>query len=582
PMVSWPKISLLCYALLLSTLSLTALDHPATRRGKVVRTRNGVVAADDGRCSRIGRDALSQGGHAIDAAVATALCLGVVGPASSGIGGGDFLLVRLASGKVQAFDFRESAPMLASENMFTRNATRKATGALSIAVPGQLAGLHKVWKLYGKLPWKRLVRPAARLASGGFKITPYLHMQMVEVESRILADKGLRKTFAPNGKLLRPGDTCYNKKLGKTFRTIAKKGIEAFYNGSIGLKLVSDVQKLGGILKMEDLQSYQVKMREPVSSKIGGLKILGMPPPSSGGAVIALILNILAQFGGPLGVTDPLGFHRLVEALKHAFAARMNLGDPDFVDVSQVLSNMTSPKFARELKKKIHDNKTFDSSYYASRWNQIYDHGTSHISIVDSERNAVAMTCTVNAYFGSRLLSESTGIILNNEMDDFSIPENFRKECPPPAPANFIRPGKRPLSSMSPTIVLKDGQLKAVLGASGGVRIIAGTLEVFINHFLKGMDPISSVTAPRIYHQLFPNVVEYENLTTAYGDHFELPAGIRKDLQNKGHVLKSLPLGTMCQLILQKFRAVKGDGKITSSKLVAASDPRKGGYPAGY
>ncbi|PIA47963.1 hypothetical protein AQUCO_01400514v1 [Aquilegia coerulea] len=386
--------------------------------------------------------------------------------------------------------------------MYAGNAALKASGALSIAVPGELAGLYEAWKEHGKLPWERLVRPAERLAETGFKISSYLYMQMESTRSGIMADKGLRNIFTSNGNLLQPGSICRNKKLAQTLRTIIKYGPQAFYNGSIGTNLIKDVQKVGGILTMKDLESYQIKLKKPIFEKVLGHQILGMPPPSSGGAGMTLILNILSEYGVPKGVSGSLGLHRFIEALKHVFAVRMNLGDPDFVDVSKVVSDMLSIKFAKELKKTIYDNMTFTPDHYGGRWNQIHDHGTSHISIVDRERNAVSMTTTVNSYFGAQFLSPSTGILLNNEMDDFSVPGNCSTGLPPPTPANFIRPAKRPLSSMTPTIVLKDGQLKAVVGASGGAMIIAGTTEVLLNHIARGMDPFTSVMASRSYHQI--------------------------------------------------------------------------------
>ncbi|KAK9272787.1 hypothetical protein L1049_003164 [Liquidambar formosana] len=578
----WPSIAFMLFLLLPFTSSLGTMTRNNTSRREVITARQGVVATDDGRCSRIGRDVLREGGNAVDASVAAALCLGVVSPASSGIGGGAFMLVRLANGTVQAFDMRETAPMLASQNMYNGNASLKASGALSIAVPGELAGLHKAWEQHGRLSWERLVKPAEHLARIGFKISPYLHMQMVKTESGIMADKGLRDIFTSNGKLLQPGDICQNKKLAETLRTLSKYGFQAFYNGSIGIQLIRDVRKLGGILTMEDLRRYQVKLREPIFADILGLKIVGMPPPSSGGAAMILILNILAQYGVPLGVSGPLGIHREIEALKHAFAVRMNLGDPDFFNISKVLAEMLSPKFALELKKTIYDNMTFNSSHYGGRWNQIQDHGTSHISIVDHERNAVSMTNTVNSYFGAHILSPSTGIVLNNEMDDFSIPGNTSAGLPPPAPANFIHPAKRPLSSMTPTIILKDEQLKAVVGASGGVMIIAGTTEVFLNHFARGMDPFSSVMAPRVYHQLIPNVLSYENWTTVSSDHFEVPTETREVLKKKGHVLQGLAGGTICQFVVQRLESSMEDGGKGLGELVAVSDPRKGGFPAGF
>lgn len=577
-MLLWHAIT--CLLFISSLASASAKNGHTKTRNEVIIAHHGAVATDDRRCSKIGMDVIQEGGHAVDAAVAAALCLGVVSSASSGIGGGAFMLLRLANGVAKAFDMRETAPLHASKDMYGGNITLKANGGLSVAVPGELAGLHKAWEQHGKLPWNRLVMPSVILASRGFKISPYLHMQMEKTESNILNDIGLSSVFAPHGKLLKPGEICYNKKLGESLKAIAKFGPQALYGGIIGINLVKDVQKAGGILTLEDLKKYTVKQKEPISIDFLGLKILGMPPPS-GGPQMMLLLNILAQYEFPSGLSGSLGIHREIEALKHVFSVRMNLGDPDFVNITEVLSDMLSTKFAQVLKKDINDNKTYDSSHYGGKWNQINDHGTSHLSIIDFERNAVSMTTTVNSYFGATILSPSTGIVLNNEMDDFSMPiKNVSKDVRPPAPANFVVPGKRPLSSMSPTIVLKDRELKAVVGASGGIMIIAATSEVLLNHFVKGMDPFSSVTAPRVYHQLIPNVVYYENWTTVSGDHFELSADIREGLRSKGHVLQSLAGGTICQFIVsdtsEHSKINKGVGK-----LVAVSDPRKGGFPAG-
>ncbi|KAL9311243.1 putative aminoacyltransferase, Glutathione hydrolase [Arabidopsis thaliana] len=529
----------------------------AQKRQQSIVKYHGAVATDDGRCSEIGLSVLRQGGNAVDASVAAALCLGVVSPASSGIGGGAFMLVKIA-GKEVAYDSRETAPLLASENMYDGNVKNKNKGPLSVGVPGEVAGLFMAWKQHGKLPWKHLVYPAEKLAAQGFRISKYLYMQMNKTRTR----------------------HCRNPKLALTLRQIAEYGPKAFYNGTVGVNLVRDIVKSGGIMTLKDLQSYRVKVRKPLSVDILGYRLLGMPSPSSGGAAMMLVLNILSQYGIPSGVSGSLGVHRLVEALKHAFAVRMNLGDPDFVDVSKVISDMLSTNFAQGLKKKINDNKTFDPNYYGGRWDQINDHGTSHLSIIDSERNAVSLTSTINSYFGALMLSPSTGIVLNNEMDDFSIPmkSSGNLTVPPPAPANFIRPGKRPLSSMTPTIVLKDGKVKASVGASGGLYIIAGTTEVFLNYFFLKMDPLSSVLAPRIYHQLIPNIVLYENWTTVFSDHFEIPKETRVVLEKKGHVLTPFPGGTIVQFIVQESGASSGG----MSDLVAVSDPRKGGFPSGY
>ncbi|CAD6341925.1 unnamed protein product [Miscanthus lutarioriparius] len=292
-----------------------------------------------------------------------------------------------------------------------------------------------------------------------------------------------------------------------------------------------------------------------------GLQVVTMPLPSAGGAGMMLVLNILEQYGIPAGFAGSLGIHRLIESLKHYMAVKMNLGDPDFVNDSEVVSDMISPKFAAELKKTIYDNMTFAPKHYGGRWNILQDHGTSHLSIIDSERNAVSMTSTVNAYFGSLILSPRTGILLNNEMDDFSMPANASENSPPPAPANF------------------DGKLVAAVGASGGSMIPAGTIEVFINHFVKNMDPLASSWRQGCITRfdtfiLIPNEVKYENWTTVTGDHFELDAATRADLQKRGHVLKPLAGGTISQLVVHNIGR-QGD-------LTAVSDPRKGGVPAGY
>ncbi|XP_047064190.1 glutathione hydrolase 1-like [Lolium rigidum] len=559
-------------AMLLLVFLAAGAPASAAGRREVVTSLHGAVAADDGRCSTIGRDALRRGGNAVDAAVATSLCLGVVSPASSGVGGGAFMLVRLANGTAVVYDSRETAPLAATKDMYGGNRTLKARGALSIGVPGEIAGLYAAWKDHGKLSWKSLVTPAAKLAEA-FTISPYLQMQMEATRAGILANAGIRAVYAPNGDILKVNDTCYNVALARTLKAVAARGPDAFYRGPVASQLVKDVREVGGIMTTDDLENYQVKVRRPLSESVMGLTVLTMPPPSAGGAGIMLVLNILSQYGIS-GFSGSLGIHRLIESLKHYMAIRMNLGDPDFVDVSEVVADMVSPEFAAELKRTIYDNMTFPPQYYGGRWNILEDHGTSHLSIVDCERNAVSLTSTVNSYFGSLILSPSTGVLLNNEMDDFSMPANTSAGSAPPAPNNFVAPLKRPLSSMSPTIVLKDGELKAVVGASGGGMIPAGTVEVFLNHFARNMDPLSSVMAPRVYHQLIPNVVQYENWTTVTGDLFLLDAATRADLLNKTHELRPLAGGTISQLVVHN---VESGGDLT-----AVSDPRKGGVPAGY
>ncbi|KAK4479103.1 hypothetical protein RD792_014614 [Penstemon davidsonii] len=601
----WNRV--LLFILALTSIACLALgrDHLNFREGRdnhklsyrlpiggksdIVESNQAVVAADDGRCSEIGVSILEKGGHAVDATVATAVCLGVVSPMSSGIGGGGFMVVRSSSTSDAqlAIDMRETAPAAASQNMYENNRVAKYQGALSMGVPGEIAGLHIAWLKYGRLAWRTLFEPSIKLAKEGFIISPYLSRNIANEAKKIKNDPGLRQVFAPNGKLLKSGDKCYNVELGNTLKAVAEQGPEAFYNGSVGEKLVEDVKKAGGILTMEDLRNYKVNVTDAVNVNVMGYEILGMPPPSSGTVGLSLVLNILDSYGSPDAVKGPLGLHRLIEALKHMFAVRMNLGDPEFVNISKTISNMLSPSFAKRIQEKIFDNTTFPPEYYLPRWSQLRDHGTSHFCVVDSDRNAVSMTTTVNYPFGGGVLSPSTGIILNNEMDDFSIPTDITPDKLPPAPSNFITPNKRPLSSMTPIVILKDNQLAGVIGGSGGLDIIPAVVQVFINHFVLGMKPLAAVQKARVYHRLIPNVVSYENWTVVDGEHIELSEERKKFLRERGHRLHGKADGAICQLVVQDLeenvmnlgRKLR-NGNVFRGILTAVSDPRKGGWPA--
>ncbi|KAL2643555.1 hypothetical protein R1flu_011142 [Riccia fluitans] len=569
----------------LQQLAVCVRGSDLPSRPRKVEADVGAVAADHRICSDLGVELLKRGGHAVDAAVGVAFCQGVVNPGASGIGGGDFLILRLADGTAEAYDMRETAPGLATEDMYAKNRTGKTLGGLSAGVPGELAGLYVVWKKYGKLPWKQVVYPTIRLCVKGFAVEPYLAKEIVTNQEKILADQGLRDTFAPNGTLLKAGDICYRKQLGKTLTQISKHGPNVFYHGAVGRKLVRDIQAAGGIMTFSDLQKYKVKVRKPLVADTWGLTVLGMPPPSSGGAGLILILNILAAYKNVSAIEGDLGVHHIVEAFKHTYAVRMNLADPDFVNVNTVVKEMLSPVFAAKLQKTISNTMTRPPKFYGGRWNQLDDHGTSHISVVDAERNAVSMTATINYSFGSKFLSTSTGILVNNEMDDFNTPTDNTTDALAPAPANFIRPYKRPLSTMSPTIVLENGQLRAVLGGSGGIKILTTVAQVLLRH-IAGYDPLDAVTLPRVHHQLEPNWVSYENFTNVRDEHIEVPWETRQSLLQKGHELRSASQA-VCQFILHDLRKPVTPGYKTYDgvflgKLTAVSDLRKDGYPAGY
>lgn len=561
---------------------------------EIVESEQGVVAADDARCSEIGASMLRQGGHAVDAAVSTALCVGVVNPVGSGIGGGAFMIVRSSStSKTQAFDMRETAPGAASQNMYANNLNNKYSGALSMGVPGEIAGLHEAWLQHGRLNWRTLFQPAIKLARDGFVVAPYLASSIAKSAKKIMNDPGLQQVFAPNGRLLQAGDKCSNLELAQSLEAVAEQGPQAFYNGTVGEKFVKDVRDAGGILTMEDLKNYKVDIMDALAANVTGYTIYGMPPPSSGTLGMSLVLNILNSYGSSKAAEGNLGLHRLIEAMKHMFAVRMNLGDPAFINTAKYMSEMLSQSYADKIQKMIVDNTTFPPEYYMnmeSRWSQLRDHGTSHFCIVDAERNAVSMTTTINYGFGAGVLSPSTGILLNNEMGDFSAPTEITPDMLPPAPANFIEPNKRPLSSMTPIIATKDNQLAGVMGGSGGLFIIPAVIQVFLNHFVLRMEPLTAVESPRVYHKLIPNTVLYENWTVIDGEHIELAGDRKAFLEERGHQLLAQAGGAIVQLVVQTLQSPihvdsensrdSVNSQILHGTLTAVSDPRKDGRPA--
>ncbi|KAL1210662.1 Glutathione hydrolase 3 [Cardamine amara subsp. amara] len=576
-------------------LSRQEIDHGLNHENvsDVVESENGVVAADDSRCSEIGASVLRRGGHAVDAAVATTICVGVVNPMSSGIGGGSFLVVSSSKdSKAEAFDMRETAPLAASKDMYKNDASAKSIGALSMGVPGEIAGLYEAWIRYGRLPWKPLFEPAIKLARGGFVVAPYLGRAISSHSSKILKDPGLRSVYSRNGQVLKPGETCYNPELARSLETISEQGPGAFYNGTVGEKLVNDVKMAGGIITMEDLRSYKVRVTKAMSVDVMGYTIHGMPPPSSGTAGFPMVMNILDSYSNLYAEDKDLGLHRLIEAIKHMLAARMDLGDPLFVNITDAMNLMLSKTRAEEIRKKIFDNTTFPPEYYLNRWSQLRDQGTSHFCIVDADRNTVSMTTTVNYVFGAGVLSPSTGIVLNNEMDDFSVPAVITPDKLPPAPTNFIEPNKRPLSSMTPLVITKDGEMVAALGGSGGMDIIPAVVQVFLNCFVLKMKPLQAVESARVYHRLIPNVVHYENFTAINGDYIGVTEDTKIFLAERGHELKAVSSGAIVQLIVQSFkeeeeemilefgRKIGKKSKPLKGLLTAVSDPRKDGKPA--
>ncbi|CAH8366452.1 unnamed protein product [Eruca vesicaria subsp. sativa] len=532
----------------------------------VVTSKSGVVAADHETCSEIGADVLRRlDGSAVDAAVAVAFCLGVVNPTSSGIGGGAFMVVGSATGSAKAYDMRETASSTAHKDMFKDNPEKQEKGPLSVAVPGEVAGLYQAWTNNGRrVDWKKLVEPSIKLAGEGFKVGPHLAFALSTNEGKIRNDPGLKSVFVIGDKLLTKGDTCKNIELAKTLKKVAENGMKAFYEDDVAKNLVNDLNNAGGKMTLDDLRKYKVNVTDAmVVDDVMGFKIQGMWPPSSGTPGFAMVMNILERYKDI--VDKNLFLHRVIEAIKFMLAARMDLGDPAFVEgISDVLKNMTSKGWAHNIQKKISDDTTYPPDYYRNKYKQLKDQGTSHFCVVDKDRNVVSMTTTVNYAFGSGFMSTSTGIILNNQMADFS---NTTDESAPPA--NYIAPNKRPLSSMMPLIITKDNELVGVIGASGGIYIIPAVIQVFLNHFVLKMSPLEAVKSPRVYHKLIPNKVLYEDWIVYNKEHILLKKETQDFLKSKNHELVSTTVGATVQFVVQ-------NGQV----LTAVSDLRKDGKPA--
>ncbi|RLM93485.1 gamma-glutamyltranspeptidase 3 [Panicum miliaceum] len=431
--------------------------------------------------------------------------------------------------------------------MYAADPSTKYKGALAMGVPGELAGLHAAWSRYGRLPWHNLVAPAIRLARDGYEVVAYVARALKTSEADVLADPGLRTVFAPQGRVLAAGETCRNAVLADALERVAEEGAAAFYGGAVGEAFVRDVRAAGGIVTVDDLRGYKVEMSDAMRANAMGYTFLGMPPPSSGTVGMAMVLNVLVGYKSLGFLKGFLGIHRFIEAIKDMLAIRMGLGDPDFVNVAGDVAQMLSLPFADRIRGRIVDNTTFPPGYYFPKWSQLDDHGTNRLCVVDGDRNAVAMTTTVNYYFGAKVLSPSTGTVLNNEMDDFS-----------------------------------NGQLAGVVGGSGGTNIIATVLQVFLNHFVVGMDPLAAVHQPRVYHKLIPNVVTYEDETVVSGEVIALSGGAKAFLEQRRHRLRSTGSGAVCQFIVHELAApAASGGGVFRGRLTAVSDPRKDGSPAG-
>jgi gamma-glutamyltranspeptidase/glutathione hydrolase len=515
---------------------------------------------------------LRDGGNAVDAVIAAAFTLAVVEPYASGLGGGGFVVGWLAPRAAAfALDCRETAPAAATRNMFlasdgTVDLSRSQSGGLAVAVPGLVRGLWDLHVRHGRLPWPRLLADATRLARDGFPVTAPLVSRILEDEARL--DSGLRALLLPGGRPPAEDTLLRQPDLARTLARIAAEGPEAFYAGEVADRLVATVRDAGGLLTRDDLAGYVSVWREPVVGTYRGLQVVSMPPPSSGGVLLLEMLNVLEGFDlAAGGYGSAVVWHPMLEAMKFAYADRSRfLGDADFVPVP--VTRLTSRAYADSLRARIRPDRAIPPEQITGAAAVLPEPGhTTHVSVVDVEGNAAAATLTINLTFGAGLLAEGTGVILNDEMDDFvaapGVPNAFGLLG---GDANAVAPGKRPLSSMTPTIVLDaDRRVLLVTGSPSGSRIITTVLQTVVNVVDFGMDALTAVRVPRVHHQWSPPTAFYE----AYG----LAPETRARLEALGHTFAERPAIGLAQLIVRDREAGVWTG---------ASDPRGAGLAKGF
>jgi gamma-glutamyltranspeptidase / glutathione hydrolase len=547
-----------CFALVLLVTSAWAAQP--------VRAKRGMVVTRERHATDAGLKVLEAGGNAVDAAVAVGFALAVTHPSAGNIGGGGFMLIRLADGRATFIDFRERAPGAASRNMYL-DASGKATqdsllGYRASGVPGTVRGLEYASKKYGKKPWAELVRPAADLASKGFALS-YGQAQSLKNTRQLSQFPESKRIFQRNGQYFEPGETLVQPELGRTFDRIARLGSKDFYEGETAQLLAKDMKEHGGLITLEDLKAYVAIERKPLEGKYRGYSIVTAPPPSSGGIGVLQMLAILEGTSyEKAGAGSASAVHYITEAMRRYFADRSeHLGDPDFVKVP--LTQMLDPKYIAKLRAGIDAEKaTPSTAIHAAKFTGAESYETTHYSVADGDGNIAIVTYTLNGGYGSKVTATGLGFLLNNEMDDFA---------PKPGEANMygliqgevnaIAPRKTPLSSMTPTIVLRDGKPVLALGSPGGPTIINTVLEVILNFVDFKMNVQDAVNWPRFHHQWLP-------------DELRMEPGYSPDtvalLEKRGYIVKRAASQGECAAIAFRDGWMEG-----------ASDPRTDGTAQG-
>ncbi|HEX8196473.1 MAG TPA: gamma-glutamyltransferase [Pyrinomonadaceae bacterium] len=510
-----------------------------------VRAPRAMVASQHRLASEIGSEVMKKGGNAVDAAIATAFALAVVYPEAGNLGGGGFMLIRFADGRTAAIDYREMAPAAAHRNVFVdkngkliRGEGSSTVGYRAPGVPGTTAGLELAFKKYGsgKVTWAQLIEPARRLAVNGFILSKRLADLFVEYKGDLEKYEDSRRIFLNNGNFYKEGDRLIQTDLAATLARIQRFGAKGFYEGETARLIAEDMQRHNGLMTLADLKNYRAKERVPLRGNYRGHEIISMPPPSSGGVALFSILNILEGFNvRQAGWASSEKYHLLIEAMRRAFADRAEyLGDPDFADVP--VARLIDKSYADRWRSTISLEKASKSSdIKAGSVAAKEGSETTHFTIVDPQGNAVANTYTINDLYGSAVTAKGTGVLLNDEMDDFAArpgtPNMFGLIQ---GERNKVEPQKRPLSAMTPTFVLRqDGSLWFAVGARGGPRIITAVTQILINVIDHEMNIQQAMDAPRLHHQWMPDEIAFEK--------FGISADTRRNLERLGHKFEEKP-----------------------------------------
>jgi len=523
---------------------------------------HGMVVSESDDAAHAGVEILKQGGNAVDAAVATELAVGVTNPAACGLGGGGFMLIYMAKAHAfYALDYRETAPLQARPDMYIRNGKPDEDlardGILGVGVPGEIAGIDAALRRFGTMKFQQVAAQAEKLAGDGYVASEHLAKEIETLAPKLKSDPGLSQVFLkPDGSPIKAGDTIVAKNLAATLKSLDDDPVGKFYHGEVGAAIVAFMKAHGGLISAADLVNYRPDWRDPIRHRYEGYEVYAMPPPSSGGVVLEMLGALDSGHLAGLGVNSPPYLARLIEVMRQGFIDRAQYADPAFAGVE--IQKLLSDSHILELRERaMHPKKSPPPPAAA------HDHGTTNLLVVDKDGNVVAATTTINTVFGAKVSVPELGIILNDEMDDFAVapgvPNAYHLEG---ELANQVRPGKRPLSSMTPIIVTRNNKPVMTTGGSGGPTIISGVLQVTLNILAFHLDATTAVAEPRIHEQAAPDVVIVEEA---------MPAATRNALGQMGYKLKVVPnLGAV------------GAITISPANLHGAADPRKGGGAVGY